>query len=291
MAILEVRDLIKQYRQSDSDDYTVSGDKGKDAESYTLVITGQGNYVGELKQDWKIEPYAITAADFEPIAPHVYTGSKIEPAVVPNNDISKSLVNGEDYMISYENNKDVGTAKAIVTAVAGSNATGEATIEFSIYHGLSVYVTKDVNGKDCYDKLSSFVGDNALFNTNNVHPNMPAQTVEMSALYEGSHPGMHLGLVVKYLDSDLASDKELELSERVILSVERDGVTYTGSIYDAGRSVIDLGKITNSDLSAGSDVLKVTLTFPSTGDDNDVMAGSFDFEFGFCLWHSDGQGA
>ena len=89
----------------------------------------------------------------------------------------------------------------------------------------------------------------------------------------------------------ISTDKELELSKRVILSVERDGVTYTGSIYDAGKSVIDLGKITNSDLSVGSDVLKVTLTFPSTGDENDVMAGSFDFEFGFCLWHSDNQGA
>ena len=95
---------------------------------------------------------------------------------------------------------------------------------------------------------------------------------------------MRLGLVVKYIDG--VSDPAVEiLAKRIVLTMERDGFTYSGSIYDAKSGIVDIGEIMNSDAASGSDEFTVTLSFPSSEDDSDLMGTTLRFEFGICLWH------
>lgn len=55
----------------------------------------------------------------------------IEPAITISYG-GKQLVKGQDYKISYKNNTKVGTAKAVITAIAGSGYTGQREEEYYI---------------------------------------------------------------------------------------------------------------------------------------------------------------
>ena len=194
------------------------------------------------------------------------------------------MIEGTDYKVAYSDNDDIGTANVLITGIAGSNSIGSVSMSFDIYSGLSVYVTKDIHGNVCYERLSSFTGDNALFDMTNIVPDMVPQTVTMKAIYEGSYAGMHLGLVVKYIE-DASSPAVEALAKAIVLTVERDGISYSGTIHDAKGGIIDLGEITGYDASSGSDTFTVSLSFPSSDGDSDLEDITLVFEFGLCLWH------
>ncbi len=116
-------------------DYTVSGNKGTDQGSYTITLTGNGNYTGTKKVTFTIAAKALTAGMITVApGPYYYTGSAVEPAVVVK-DGRRTLTEGTDYTVSYANNEDVGDgAKITVTGVG--NYKGSIGQAFTIEHCL-----------------------------------------------------------------------------------------------------------------------------------------------------------
>lgn len=114
-------------------DYTISGNQGTDAKSYTMTLTGIGNYTDTKKVNFTIAAKPLTA-DMVTVAagPHYYTGNAVTPAVTVK-DGSRTLTADTDYTVSYNDNINVGTAK--VTVTGKSNYTGTASQTFTIQYG------------------------------------------------------------------------------------------------------------------------------------------------------------
>lgn len=113
-------------------DYTVSGNKGTAAKTYTMTLTGKGNYTGTETSDFTIAPKSLSASTITVAAgPHYYTGSAVTPGVTVK-DGSRTLTQNTDYTVSYTNNTNVGTGTATVTVTGKGNYTDTAKQTFSI---------------------------------------------------------------------------------------------------------------------------------------------------------------
>ena len=134
-------------------DYTISGNQGTDAKSYTMTLTGKGNYTDTKKVNFTIAAKPLTA-DMVTVAagPHYYTGNAVTPAVMVK-DGDRTLAADTDYMVSYNDNTNAGTAT--VTVTGKGNYTGTASQTFTIQYGslpagkeLTDYVTVSPASKD-----------------------------------------------------------------------------------------------------------------------------------------------
>lgn len=70
----------------------------------------------------------LTAAAFEAIPAVPYNGTAQEPALTA----ADPTLTADDFTVTFERNKDVGTAKATATATEHGNFTGSVTLEFAI---------------------------------------------------------------------------------------------------------------------------------------------------------------
>ena len=106
-----------------------------DAGTYNLVVTAKenGNYSGTATKSFTINAASIAGATIAAIADMTYVGVAIEPELtvtVTLGETQKVLKQGEDYMVEYTNNINVGTATATVTGTG--NYTGTKTANFNI---------------------------------------------------------------------------------------------------------------------------------------------------------------
>ena len=110
-------------------DYTVSYANNINAGNATVTISGNGNYTGTIEMTFKIETADISAYACTGVEDKTFTGSAIlqTPLVVLN---GKSLVDGTDYTVSYENNTFVGTATLTITGKG--NYSGSISNQFTI---------------------------------------------------------------------------------------------------------------------------------------------------------------
>ena len=95
-------------------DYEVSYDSNINAGTSTVIVTGKGNYDGEQSIQYSILSKSIENVSIT-VEPDVfdYDGTEKQPAVTVYDGGNLLNVN-VDYVISYEKNRDVGTAMEIV---------------------------------------------------------------------------------------------------------------------------------------------------------------------------------
>ena len=110
-------------------DYKNNTEVGDNAQA---VVTFIGNYTGSAIAYFKItSPLPnLKNAEISTIPDQTYTGSEIRPRMTVTLE-KKVLAEGTDYTVSYENNKNVGTA---VITITGNNKTcaGSRTVQFRI---------------------------------------------------------------------------------------------------------------------------------------------------------------
>ena len=110
-------------------DYKNNTEVGDNAQA---VVTFIGNYTGSATAYFKItSPLPnLQNAEISTIPDQTYTGSEIRPRMTVTLE-KKVLAEGTDYTVSYENNKNVGTA---VITITGNNKTcaGSRTVKFRI---------------------------------------------------------------------------------------------------------------------------------------------------------------
>lgn len=96
-------------------DYTVQDVSYTDAGSYTVAVTGIGNYKGERTFKFTItEGKLASKLTVGKIPNQTYTGQEIRPELTVK-DKTKVLTLHEDYdVVKYENNKNVGTATIVI---------------------------------------------------------------------------------------------------------------------------------------------------------------------------------
>ena len=112
------------------DSYEVTGNKATKVGTYTVTVTGKGNFKGTAQAQWSIVPdaEAVFALTLNPTE-FVYDGTEKKPAVTVK--VGETvLVEDTDYTLAFENNVNAGTAK--VTATGKGNYVGTKTVEFTI---------------------------------------------------------------------------------------------------------------------------------------------------------------
>ena len=134
-------------------DYIVEGNliSAGSYDTYTITVTGMGNYTGAAEKiiqtidpEYMLEKATVTLA--ASAKKKVYTGEEIclhagELAVKIG---KKTLEEGTDYSLTYENNIDTGTATVHVIPAENSPYVGEKTASFTITGEL--ISKKTVNG-------------------------------------------------------------------------------------------------------------------------------------------------
>ncbi|MCI2062688.1 MAG: hypothetical protein LKJ83_07940, partial [Eubacteriaceae bacterium] len=135
-------------------DYTTAYEHNTNAGKATITITGKGNYSGTIVMTFNITAKSIGSGTAEnyitvsDIADQVYqpAGCEPKPAVTCTGFAggNKTLVEGKDYTLSYENNKAVGTATVTITGIG--DFSGTITKTFRITAADEDYKVDDFTG-------------------------------------------------------------------------------------------------------------------------------------------------
>ena len=112
------------------EEYTVTYKDNTETGRAVAIVEGNGNYVGTEVKEYVIEPLHLSKCNISLEYKFVeYTGEALIPLVtVKMGDIA---IAEENYMVSYSDNTEAGTAK--VTIVGMKNCVGEVERDFKIY--------------------------------------------------------------------------------------------------------------------------------------------------------------
>lgn len=118
-------------------DYEVSYENNTEIGTATAILTGLGSYSGEKRITFKITGGSISKAKVSGlVTPKEYTGEEIIQdctLTVAVNKENRTLKEGIDYIVSYQKNKDVGTASVIFTGINGYSGTLKKTFKITAY--------------------------------------------------------------------------------------------------------------------------------------------------------------
>lgn len=138
-------------------DFTFDGTPYTAVGTYPVTVTGNGNYTGERKISFTIAK-AVPASSLtvNKIADYNYTGQEIRPTVIVTYQ-KAVLQRGLEYTVSYEDNKEIGTASVVVKGmgrfagvkrvnfkIKAPGALKKAEVELVFNPGADVYTGKEI---------------------------------------------------------------------------------------------------------------------------------------------------
>lgn len=217
-------------------DFTVSYSNNVNVGTASAVITGKGNYSGSITKE-----FIITPADFSKLTASLaagtfsYDGTEKKPEVTVKSG-SKQLTSGTDFTVSYTDNINVGTAKAVITGKG--NYSGTITKSFKITQAdLSKFTASFSADSFIYDgaekkPVVTVKSDNAQLTadtdfTVSYSSNINAGTATVTITGKGNYSGS-IKKQFTITPADF-SGFSAELSA--------DTVTYTGSAQKPGATV------------------------------------------------------
>ncbi len=107
-------------------DFTVAYENNVKAGTATLVLTGIGNYTGEVRFDYSIAPATITKSNFKVSTSKMYyTGKALKKSIKS----TLGTLTTANYTVSYKNNTRVGTATITITGKANFKGTVKYTFK------------------------------------------------------------------------------------------------------------------------------------------------------------------
>ncbi|MGN0174021.1 MAG: leucine-rich repeat protein [Acutalibacteraceae bacterium] len=177
----------------DADSYEVSYKDNINAGTATIIITGKGNYEGNIiTKTFKIVPKAISETDFSVnTADKTYTGSAVKTT------ISSVLTKDVDYEVVYTDNIEVGTAT--VTISGKGNYQGTIIKKFNIVPKATITITeadfrvntddKTYTGSEIITTISSSLTKNVDYEvvyTNNIEVGTATVTISGKGNYTGT---------------------------------------------------------------------------------------------------------
>ena len=114
----------------------------------SVTIKGKGNYAGSLEKKFDIPSSEQQKVDLKEavvtIPSCTYNGKAQTPAVTVKVG-DKTLVKDTDYTVSYANNTNAGTAKAVITALEGSAYTGTVEKSFTINKASAIIKARNMD--------------------------------------------------------------------------------------------------------------------------------------------------
>ena len=124
-------------------DYTLSYKNNVNAGAATVTIKGKGNYTGSALTTFTIGKASITKASVAKIADQAWNGKERKPKPKVTLD-GKTLKQGTDYTVAYENNVKPGS-KATVTITGKGNYNGTKKVTFKVGPKVGKWKSSDGN--------------------------------------------------------------------------------------------------------------------------------------------------
>ncbi|MGN1155299.1 MAG: C1 family peptidase [Agathobacter sp.] len=119
-------------------DYSVTIENNREVGVATVHIVLSGNYTGTITKTFQIVAKSADDLSIDAIDSQKYTGNYITPnVIIKHNDIV--LQENVDYTVQYQNNKEVGTAKIVISFYG--NYSGNRTVSFEIFNPVPENVT------------------------------------------------------------------------------------------------------------------------------------------------------
>lgn len=139
--------------------YTVRWGNDVNVGTASLTVTGIGAYGGTKIVNYRIIAKSIARCSVSDVSNRSYTGKVQTPGVVVK-DGKKVLAEGNDYTVSYLNNKNIGTAT--ITVIGKGNYSGSVVKKFDIVSapitGLKASNQKKTTAKLSWAKASNITG-------------------------------------------------------------------------------------------------------------------------------------
>ena len=111
-------------------DYRISYEDNIELGTATVVIEGLGNYTGTAQKHFQICAKDLSNLTVDPIPAQKYAeGEPVCPEITIRNG-EYTLVKGEDFEVTYDQNSEIGTAQVKVNGIG--DYAGEITLEFTI---------------------------------------------------------------------------------------------------------------------------------------------------------------
>ena len=218
-------------------DYTVSYADNKDVGKGKVIIEGIGNYRGTIIKEFIIEDSRIdiSSLDISMGTKQLYAGTARQPIVK-----IQGLTKGKDYSVSYQDNINVGDAKAVIKGIG--NYTGKVTRTFIIYNEIRKldanlsYTSCEYDGKEKEPKVTikglTEGKDYSVSYSNNI--NVGQATVRIKGLTQ-----YYTGTLIK----------TFEITQKDISSFNAD-LSYTSCEYNGKEKE---PKVTIKGLTEGKD--------------------------------------
>lgn len=111
-------------------DYEIRLENNISAGTATVTVIGIGRFEGERTYNFTILPCEISEKDISVSGSLEYNGAPVEPQITVTKD-GKVLQYGEDYIVTYFDNTDVGTAYVTVEGIG--NYCNSVNLEYEIY--------------------------------------------------------------------------------------------------------------------------------------------------------------
>ena len=225
-------------------DYNVTYQNNTNVGTASIVITGINSYSGTKTVTFRIIGPSLYAAVIDAIPDQLYTGSNImpQPTVRLNNQI---LIQNLDYSVSYQNNRNIGTA--VLTINGRGSYTGTKTATFRIIdRNLSYATVKSIpnqryTGSEVRPQVQVTLGgtvlrenvDYTLSYQNNRQPGTATVVITGAGSYKGS-----TSVTFKITQASLSS-----------ATVKVSNVTYNGDEREPNVTV----KLNGDELEEGED--------------------------------------
>lgn len=127
-------------------EYAVTYTNNINVGTATVTISALGTYEGSVSKNFTIVRRSITRCSFENVVNQLYTGKETTQSVVVK-DGNRTLVENQDYTVTYANNIEPGAASVILTGIG--NYASVKTVHYMI----NVRNMGKIKGKATSDKV------------------------------------------------------------------------------------------------------------------------------------------
>lgn len=246
-----------------SNDYTVSGGTtGQNAGTYTVTVTGKGNYTGTVTKTWTITPAELTIESVA-LENRTYNGEK---AVTVKSVTFNGLQNGEsltDYTATgMMDDANAGENKDVIVTVTLENTVKNYTLKNRVFESGKVTIAKASHEKVAANMEAKY-GNTATLNLATL--NLPAgcsfgkiSTTDDDSIFDGT-PSIANSTLSAKLTSDATKAGKTATIKILVSSTNYADYTITVTVTVAAK---DTQTITASNIRAtyGDTGVKVNAT-------------------------------
>ena len=246
-----------------SNDYTASGETtGKNADTYTVTVTGKGNYTGTVTKTWTITPAELTIESVA-LENRTYNGEK---AVTVKSVTFNGLQNGEsltDYTATgMMDDANAGENKDVIVTVTLEYTVKNYTLKNRVFESGKVTIAKASHEKVAANMEAKY-GNTATLNLATL--NLPAgcsfgkiSTTDDDSIFDGT-PSIANSTLSAKLTSDATKAGKTATIKILVSSTNYADYTITVTVTVAAK---DTQTITASNIRAtyGDTGVKVNAT-------------------------------